>query len=127
MYDIVCTLNWTLNFRVSTREKTERELARISDLMNEPLRAETCERYWKIPEWWTCQTSGLIEAAGTYEVIAACLRRANSIAEGWFVIGPHYGPGDLIQSFEGMFDAKKSKAKLQSLEWAQFVLDPARP
>jgi hypothetical protein len=120
------TVGWTLNFRVRNLAKARIELRRAEGLLGLELSLGACERYWKIPEQWTCSAETHFEASSTAEQITQCLLRANRLATGWYVLGPHLRPDGSIESFNGIFDHRQSHARLSSLEWAQFqVLTPA--
>jgi hypothetical protein len=115
----------TLQFRVRSREKAGRELARVAELIGEQLQLRTSERYWKIPEWWTCVVELRLEARTASELVAECLLRANRIANGWYVLGPHLAPDGTLESFDGIFKRTPGfSAQPQSLEWAEFVYIP---
>jgi hypothetical protein len=116
------SLALTLMFRVRSREKAERELARTAALFGEPLRLLKCERYWKIPELWVCETGMPLAAQTTAELIAECLLRVNRIANGWSILGPHLAPDGTLEGFSGIFKRTPgARAQPQSLEWAEFV------
>ena len=120
------TVGWTLMFRVRTRDKAKKELRRAEELLGTELRVGTCERYWKIPELWTCDAATHFEALSIAEQITECLLRANRLATGWYVLGPNLGSDGTLQTFEGIFTRRQAGAKLSSLEWAQFqILPPA--
>lgn len=86
-----------------------------------------CERYWKIPEHWTCDAETNFEASSTAELITQCLLRANRLATGWYVLGPHLRPDGALESFNGIFSRRQLGARLASLEWAQFQVFPPAP
>jgi hypothetical protein len=115
-------LSLKLQFRVRTRDKAERQLALVAELLGEPLRPQVIERYWKIPEWWTCVVELRLDGRTAAELIAECLLRVNRIANGWSILGPHLAPDGTLESFSGIFKrAPGSSAQPQSLEWAEFV------
>ena len=114
------TVGWTLMFRVGSQDKANKELARAEELLGTPLCLGICERYWKIPELWTCDAAMSFEAPSTAEQITGCLLVANRLATGWYVLGPHLRPDGTLESFNGIFDRRHSGAKIASLEWAQF-------
>ena len=114
------TVGWTLMFRVKNRDKATRELARAEELLGQQLSVNSCERYWKIPELWTCDAATSFEAPSTAEQITGCLLLANRLATGWYVLGPQLRPDGTLESFNGIFDRRHSGAKIPSLEWAQF-------
>jgi hypothetical protein len=115
------TMAWTLMFRVSNRDKANKELARATSLLGRNLHLAKCERYWKISELWTCEAATLFETPSEAEQIVGYLLLANRLAIGWHVLGPNYSDAGL-ESFEGIFDRRQGHAKLGSLEWAQFQM-----
>jgi hypothetical protein len=114
------TVGWTLMFRVSTREGAEKALERANALLDHKLQLKKCERYWKIPELWTCDCVTVFDVPSVAEQIAGCLLLANPLAHDWQVLGPNLGPSGVLESLEGIFDHHHHRGKLQSLEWAQF-------
>jgi hypothetical protein len=118
------TVGWTLNFRVKNQDKAKKELGRAEELLGTPLRLGICERYWKIPEQWTCNAETKFDAPSLAEQITQCLLLANRLAIGWHVLGPYLQADGTVQSFSGIFDGHRPGAKLASLEWAQFELVP---
>jgi hypothetical protein len=110
----------TLMFRVGSAVKAKKELQRTEELLNQKLCVGKCERYWKIPELWTCDASMDFEALSEAEQIAGCLIRANRLAYGWYVLGPHFRPDGSLESFGGIFDRRHQAAQIQSLDWAHF-------
>jgi hypothetical protein len=119
------TVGWTLMFRVRTRDKARKELRRAEELLGIELSVGTCERYWKIPELWTCNAATSFEAPSIAEQITECLLRANRLATGWHILGPNLGSDGTLQTFEGIFNRRPLGAKLSSLEWAQFQIHPS--
>jgi hypothetical protein len=114
------TVGWTLMFRVRSHDKAKVQLRRAEELLGVELDLGTCERYWKIPELWTCSAATPFEAPSTAEQLTGCLLLANRLATGWYVLGPYLRPDGTLESFNGVFDRRQSCAKMQSLEWAQF-------
>jgi hypothetical protein len=115
------TMAWTLMFRVSNRDKAKKEFERTSRLLGRKLHLAKCERYWKIPELWTCDATTIFETPSEAEQIVGYLLLANRLANGWHVLGPNYS-GDALESFQGIFDRRHGHAKLTSLEWAHFQM-----
>lgn len=120
-------VGWTLMFRVRNHEKATKELRRAEELLGTELCLGACERYWKIPEQWTCSAETYFEAPSMAEQITGCLLLANRLAIGWHVLGPILGSDGTLQSFAGIFARRNSGAKLSSLEWAQFQIRPSAP
>jgi hypothetical protein len=114
------TIAWTLMFRVSSREKAEKELERAGEILGQKLRLAKCERYWKIPELWTCNASSEFDAPSEAEQVFRCLMFADRLARGWSVSGPDLRPNGALEEFDGFFDHRHGHAKIQSLEWAEF-------
>ena len=121
------TVGWTLMFRVGNQDKARKELRRAEELLGLELSLGACERYWKIPELWTCNAETHIEASSAAEQVTQCLLRANRLATGWYVLGPHLRPDGSLESFDGIFDRHQQGARLSSLEWAQFQVLPPAP
>jgi len=121
------TVGWTLIFRVRNQDKAKKELRRAEEFLGLELSLEKCERYWKIPELWTCGAETHFEASSPAEQITACLLHANRLATGWHVPGPHLRPDGSLESFEGIFDRRQLGARMSSLEWAQFQVLPPAP
>jgi hypothetical protein len=119
------TVGWTLMFRVRNPDKAKKELRRAEEVLGTPLCLGTCERYWKIPELWTCDAEMQFEAPSIAEQITRCLLLANRLAIGWYVLCPYLQPDGTLQSFAGIFDGRHPGAKLASLEWAQFQVLPS--
>ena len=119
------TVGWTLMFRVRTGDKAKKELRRAEELLGTELRVGTCERYWKIPELWTCDAATHFEALSIAEQVTECLLRANRLATGWHILGPNLGSDGTLQAFVGIFKRRPLGAKLSSLEWAQFQVLPS--
>jgi hypothetical protein len=115
------TMAWTLMFRVSNRAKANKEFARANGLVGRKLHLAKYERYWKIPELWTCEAATQFETPSEAEQIVGYLLLANRLAIGWHVLGPNYSDAGL-ESFVGIFDRRQGQAKLASLEWAQFQM-----
>jgi hypothetical protein len=113
-------VSWRLMYRVSSGQKALKELERTRELLGHALSADKCERYWKIPELWTCEATMRFEASSGKEQVVECLLAANRIANGWYVLGPHFGPAGSLQSFTGIFSKREQSARVQSLEWAEF-------
>lgn len=116
------TISFTLMFRVRNAEKAKRELRRAEELLGQNLLLSKCERYWKSTELWTCATSTAFDAPSAAEQIAGCLLCAGRLGHGWSVRGPHLRPDGSLESFEGIFDRRHHAAKIDSLEWAQFLV-----
>jgi hypothetical protein len=114
------TIGLTLMFRVSSRDKAKKQLQRAQELLGHELRLSKCERYWKIPELWTCDTTTHFEVPSIAEQITGCLLLANRLATGWYVLGPHLRSDGTLETFGGTFDHRQSGANMQSLEWAEF-------
>lgn len=110
----------TLMFRVESADKAKQELQCAEELLDQKLRVNKCERYWKVPELWTCEASMEFDVLSEAEQIAGCLLRANRLARGWCVLGPYFRPDGGLESFEGIFDRRHQAAQIESLEWAQF-------
>ena len=110
----------TLMFRVAHARKAKKELERTEELLSQKLEVSKCERYWKIPELWTCDTSIEFDAPSLPEQITGLLLRANKLANGWYVLGPFCRPDGSLESFTGIFQRREQAARIQSLEWAQF-------
>lgn len=121
------TVGWTLMFRVRDQNKAKKELRRAEELLGLELSLGTCERYWKIPELWTCGAEMYVEAPSAPEQIVQCLLRANRLATGWYVLGPRLRPDGTLESFDGIYDRRQQGARLSSLEWAQFQALPPAP
>ena len=119
------TVGWTLMFRVRTGDKAKKELRRAEELLGTELRVGTCERYWKIPELWTCDAATHFEALSIAEQVTECLLRANRLATGCHILGPNLGSDGTLQTFVGIFKRRPLGAKLSSLEWAQFQVLPS--
>jgi hypothetical protein len=115
------TVNWILMFRVTSDDSARRELRRAEGLLGYELSVSKCERYWKIPELWTCDAAMRFEVSSINEQITHCLLLANRLAAGWYVLGPYLRPDGTLDKFEGIFDHHRSGAKMQSLEWSQFT------
>jgi len=109
-------------FRVSTREKAEKEIERAGALLGHTLQLGKCERYWKIPELWACEVTSEFEAADEADRVFRCLLLANRLAYHWSVGGPHLRLDGTLERLDGVFSHSHAKAKLQSLEWAEFVV-----
>jgi len=115
-------------FRVGSREKAQRQLRRAEQLLGSELRVNGCERYWKIPELWTCNAATEFDAASVSDQTTRCLLLANRLANSWQVRGPHLRPDGTLEGFSGIFSRGAAGANMQSLEWAQFqVTDTVRP
>ena len=121
------TVGWTLMFRVGNQDKARKELRRAEELLGLELSLGACERYWKIPELWTCNAETHIEASSAAEQVTQCLLRANRLTTGWYVLGPHLRPDGSLEGFDGIFDRRQQGARLSSLEWAQFQVLPPTP
>lgn len=119
------TVGWTLMFRVKNQDKATKELRRAEELLGTELCLGTCERYWKIPELWTCNAEMQFEAPSLAEQVTRCLLLANRLAIGWYVLGPNLGTDGTFHSFSGIFDGHHPGTKLSNLEWAQFQLLPS--
>ena len=113
-------IHLTLMYRVAHAHKAKKELQRTEELLNQKLEVSKCERYWKIPELWTCNASIEFEAPSVAEQITGVLLRANRLANGWYVLGPFLRPDGSLESFTGIFKRDAQAARIQSLEWAQF-------
>ena len=118
---------WTLMFRVSTREKAEKQISRAREILGGDLTLTKCERYWKIPELWRCEAETVFESSSPAEQIGGCLGLANKLANGWHVLGPHMNQDGVIEAFVGIFARREQSAAVQSLEWAEFQLGEAAP
>jgi len=121
------TVGWTLMSRVRDQDKAKKELRRAEELLGLELSLGACERYWKIPELWTCGAGAHFEASSTAEQVTQCLLRANLLATGWYVLGPHLRPDGSLETLEGIFDRRQRGARMSSLEWAQFQVLPPAP
>ena len=121
------TVGWKLMFRVRNQDKAKKELRRAEELLGLELALGTCERYWKIPELWTCDAETSVEASSTAEQVTWCLLHANRLATGWYVLGPYLRPDASLESFKGIFDRSQLGTRLSSLEWAQFQVLPPAP
>ena len=119
------TVGWTLMFRVRTRDKAKKEPRRAEELLGTELCVGTCERYWKIPELWTCGAETHFDALSIAEQITECLLRANRLATGWHILGPNLGSDGSLQTFVGIYKRRKPGATMPSLEWAQFQILPS--
>ena len=124
---LTTTVGWTLMFRVKNRDKAKKELGRAEELLGLEFSLGACERYWKIPELWTCDAETHFEASSAAEQVARCLLCANRLATGWYVLGPHLRPDSSLESFNGIFTCRQGGARLSSLEWAQFQVFPPAP
>ena len=113
-------MHMTLMFRVAHERKAKKELQRTEELLDQKLEVSKCERYWKIPELWTCGASIEFDAPSVAEQITGVLVRANRLANGWYVLGPFYRTDGSLESFTGIFQRREQAARIQSLEWAQF-------
>ena len=121
MPNLKTTMLWTLNFRVKSRDKAEKEFGRAEELLGRKLLNAGFERYWKIPEHWTCNASTIFEAASEAEHIAGYLMLAQCLATGWYVLGRW------PDTFSGIFDVRHGSTGLSSLTWAQFQMNTAEP
>jgi hypothetical protein len=121
------TVGWKLMFRVRNQDKAKKELRRAEELLGLELSLDACERYWKIPELWTCDAETSVEVSSAAEQVTWCLLHANRLATGWYVLGPYLRPDASLESFKGIFTRRKSGAKISSLEWAQFQILPSAP
>jgi hypothetical protein len=113
-------MDMTLMFRVAYAHKAKEELQRTEELLNQKLEVSKCERYWKIPELWTCETSIEFNASSVAEQIAGALLRANRLANGWYVMGPFFRPDGGLERFTGIFKRQEQAARIESLAWAEF-------
>jgi len=107
-------------FRVAHAHKAKKELQRTEELLSDKLNVSKCERYWKIPELWTCEASIEFDAPSVPEQITGVLLRANLLATGWYVLGPFFRPDGSLERFTGIFKHQEQAARIQSLEWAEF-------
>jgi hypothetical protein len=89
-------------------------------LLGRDLRVTTCERYWKIPELWTCSAECALTSSAATEQIAECLLLASRLANGWYVLGPHLLPDGAIEHFEGVFNRREPAVAAGRLDWAEF-------
>ncbi len=114
-------LRWTLMFRVPTREQAEHELGRAQEALGRSLRITNIERYWKIPELWTCGATAEIAAVSIADCVTQSLLLANKLAIGWYVLGPYVSDdGQTLESFEGIYSMLEKNPITPLLEWAQF-------
>ena len=107
-------------FRVSTREKAEREFARVQKLLGGKLEMISCERYWKDESLWRCEAKCGLASTSVNEQIGECLLLANNLAIGWRVLGPALEPDGRLGQFTGIFDVRRDHTSLSSLTWAEF-------
>jgi hypothetical protein len=109
-------------FRVSTREKAEREFARAEKLLGRKLDLISCERYWKDQSFWRCGAKCDLASTSVNEQIGECLLLANNLAIGWCVLGPALEPDGRLGQFSGVFDVRRDHTSLSSLTWADFAV-----
>jgi hypothetical protein len=115
-----------LMFRVKNRDKAMKEFGRAEEILGRKLELAGLERYWKIPELWDCRSRLTVETQTEAEQIEHYLLLANRLANGWYVLGPHYSwPDQRLDGFEGTFKKGQSHSRLSSLDWAHF--DMTRP
>jgi hypothetical protein len=110
--------------RVSTREKAEREFARVQELLGRTLVLTTCERYWKDQSLWHCEAQCELASASASEQIGECLLLAGKLATGWHVLGPALEADGRLGQFSGTFDVRRGRTSLSSLTWAAFGVIP---
>lgn len=114
-------VRWTLMFRVATRDEAEREMTHVQNALGVPLRMMDCERYWKIPELWSCGATMEIETTSIADCVTRSLLLANRLAIGWYVLGPYVSDdGTALESFEGIYTIRGENPIMPLLEWAQF-------
>ena len=115
---------WRLMFRVSNRNKADKQFKRAEALLGQKFRTLCCEPYWKISGVWICEATAHISAKSVETQVTKSLLLANRLATGWYVLGPHVTENGVLETLEGIFSRRdrSSQAKLQSLEWAHFQL-----
>jgi hypothetical protein len=111
-------LRWVLMFRVATEEEAKRELAHAQETLGIVLRVERCERYWKIPELWTCTATSEIDAVSIADRVTQTLLLANKLAIGWYVLGPYLNDDDgSLTHFEAIYSMNDKNTVTPLLEW----------
>lgn len=120
-------LRWVLMFRVATEEEARRELAHAQEKLGVALRVQRCERYWKIPELWTCTATSQIDAVSIADRVTQTLLLANTLAIGWYVLGPYLNDEDgSLTHFEAIYSMNDKNPVTPLLEWAMVEVVSSR-